>query len=169
MAATLMQLEQPKSRDTSCRFSIAPSLLSSAINTGRCGARTLMRDKIIEHKTSTIFRLLIGATGIALGSACAAGTAGTSPSIPPPAPTVYALIWHDEFDGGPASVPDPARWDYNIGAGGWGNNELETYTQDAANAHLIADPGASDGKALAITALHPNNGSYTSARLVTAG
>lgn len=121
------------------------------------------------RKTSTIFKLLIGAIGIALGSACTAGKAGTAPSIPPQPPTIYVLVWHDEFDGAIGGLPDPAKWDYNLGSGGWGNNELETYTKDTANAHVVADSNATDGKALAITALHPNNGSYTSARLVTAG
>jgi len=39
-----------------------------------------------------------------------------------------ALLWSDEFDvDGP---PDPSRWSFDIGVGdhGWGNNELQYYT-----------------------------------------
>ena len=36
------------------------------------------------------------------------------------------LIFSDEFDyNGP---PDPSRWNQQIGGGGWGNNELQYYT-----------------------------------------
>lgn len=76
------------------------------------------------------------------------------------------IAWSDEFDG-PAGRPvDPARWGHETGSGGWGNNELETYTADAANAHL-------DGKGnLAVVAIATTTGgrtAYTSARLVTQG
>ena len=119
----------------------------------------------MEHRTSVIFRLLLGAVSASLASACA----GMSPNTPAQPPVVYVLVWHDEFDGTTGSTPDPTKWDYNVGAGGWGNNELETYTKDAANAQVVADANATDGKALAITAIRPNAGSYTSARLLTAG
>ena len=39
------------------------------------------------------------------------------------------LIWSDEFDGAPGSPPDPAKWVYDLGGGGWGNQELEVYTR----------------------------------------
>lgn len=41
------------------------------------------------------------------------------------------LIWSDEFnvDG----APDPSNWNYDLGGGGFGNAELQTYTQDAEN------------------------------------
>lgn len=39
----------------------------------------------------------------------------------------YELVWSDEFDyTGP---PAPSRWTYDIGGHGWGNNELQYYTQ----------------------------------------
>ena len=39
----------------------------------------------------------------------------------------WKLVWSDEFkkDG----LPDPAKWDYDIGGSGWGNNELQYYTK----------------------------------------
>ncbi|HJZ91617.1 MAG TPA: glycoside hydrolase family 16 protein [Gemmataceae bacterium] len=77
------------------------------------------------------------------------------------------LVWSDEFDGPPGSAPDPAKWGYDLGGGGWGNAELEVYTNSTQNASITADPGATDGKALAIRALKTGTNSYTSARLKT--
>lgn len=77
-----------------------------------------------------------------------------------------SLKWSDEFDG-PAGTPvDRRHWQPEIGGGGWGSGELETYTGDAANAHL-------DGLGhLAIVARSEppaggRPGGYTSARLIT--
>jgi beta-glucanase (GH16 family) len=58
---------------------------------------------------------------------------------------------------------------YDLGGNGWGNNELETYTSEPANASVAADAGASDGKALYIRALKTASGGYTSARIKTLG
>jgi beta-glucanase (GH16 family) len=50
-----------------------------------------------------------------------------------------SLVWSDEFNG--ASI-DLTRWTYDIGNGsnddnpGWGNNELEYYTSNSANAYV---------------------------------
>ncbi|CAI8400093.1 MAG: Beta-glucanase [Polaribacter sejongensis] len=41
------------------------------------------------------------------------------------------LVWSDEFDGNGAV--DSAKWNYNTGGGGWGNNEEQTYTSDQSN------------------------------------
>lgn len=43
------------------------------------------------------------------------------------------LVWSDEFDADGA--PDPANWTYDLGNGdnGWGNGELQSYTDDASN------------------------------------
>ena len=38
----------------------------------------------------------------------------------------------DDFDGPAGSAPDPSKWGYDIG-GGWGDNELQTYTSSRAN------------------------------------
>jgi beta-glucanase (GH16 family) len=68
--------------------------------------------------------------------------------------------WSDEFDY--TGKPEPTKWDYDIGGSGWGNHELEYYSNDLKNAHV------SDGK-LFITALREDAGEmkYSSARLVT--
>jgi len=69
-------------------------------------------------------------------------------------------FWFDEFDYN--GVPDPAKWGYDIGGGGWGNNELEYYTSDIKNAAVA-------NGILSVTALPESFGGrdYTSARLIT--
>jgi len=69
------------------------------------------------------------------------------------------LLWSDEFD--TAGAPDATNWTYDLGAGGWGNGEAQTYTSDAANVSV------SDGT-LKIT-VKADGGSYTSTRLKTQG
>jgi beta-glucanase (GH16 family) len=70
------------------------------------------------------------------------------------------LIWSDEFNYNGA--PDSSKWNYNLGAGGWGNQELEYYTKRPQNVNV------SDGT-LHITALKENyeGSEYTSARILT--
>ena len=81
------------------------------------------------------------------------------------------LVWSDEFDQAVGAAPDPTKWSYDLGVGtpaGWGNSELETYTDSRSNSLIVADPLATDGKALALRA-QAANGGYTSARIKTAG
>jgi hypothetical protein len=40
------------------------------------------------------------------------------------------------FSGPAGSRPDPVLWSYETGGNGWGNDELQTYTASASNAHL---------------------------------
>lgn len=70
------------------------------------------------------------------------------------------LLWADEFEGSSAA-PDPAIWTYDLGAGGWGNGEVETYTNSRTNSYV------SDGT-LKIVAVKSGS-SWTSARLKTKG
>lgn len=79
------------------------------------------------------------------------------------------LVWSDEFNQPEKTAPDPAKWIYDLGDWGWGNQELENYTNSRANSYIIADADATDGKALAITAVKTAAGGYTSARLKTEG
>ncbi|HAG16238.1 MAG TPA: hypothetical protein DCG69_06895 [Bacteroidales bacterium] len=72
------------------------------------------------------------------------------------------LIWSDEFNNDGA--PSTSNWNYDIGAGGWGNGELQYYTSRSEN--VIQQSGN-----LVITAKKElyNGSSYTSARLKTQG
>lgn len=78
---------------------------------------------------------------------------------------VYSLdmsktVWADEFDY--EGSPDPAKWSYDTGGNGWGNNELQNYTNTVKNASV-------KNGLLTITAIKEILGSnqYTSARLVS--
>lgn len=76
----------------------------------------------------------------------------------------WQLTWSDEFDGAAKALPDAAKWTYDIGTGqnGWGNQELQSYTNSPDNVSL-------DGEGnLVITALK-NGNSFSSARLKTQG
>lgn len=42
-------------------------------------------------------------------------------------PKGYQLVWNDEFDTHRSNLPDTSKWLYDIGGGGWGNNELQYY------------------------------------------
>lgn len=77
----------------------------------------------------------------------------------------FVLVWSDEFEGDSGIAPDTEKWAYDLGTGqnGWGNNELQTYTQNPQNVSL-------DGKGnLLIRALKDNAGRFTSARIKTQG
>jgi beta-glucanase (GH16 family) len=58
-----------------------------------------------------------------------------APSAAAAAPSPWALVWSDDFTG-PAGSPVDARWSAEVGGDGWGNNELEYYTDRTQNAHL---------------------------------
>src|SRR5947199_2440745 len=73
----------------------------------------------------------------------------------------WRLVWHDEFDG---TTLDARRWVRQVGGDGWGNGELEFYTDRTENARI------EDGN-LIIEARREkfSNREYTSARLKTQG
>ncbi|WP_067607859.1 glycoside hydrolase family 16 protein [Nocardiopsis listeri] len=71
------------------------------------------------------------------------------------------LVWSDEFDGAAGDAPDPANWNHETGDHGWGNQELQNYTESRENSALDGDGN------LVITARQEADGSYTSARMTT--
>lgn len=75
--------------------------------------------------------------GFGLGAAgAAAQKTAAHPAPIPAADKAWTLVWSDEFNGPDGSAPDAAKWSYVTGGSGFGNNELETYTDRAVNAHL---------------------------------
>lgn len=66
--------------------------------------------------------------------------------------------WTDEFE--KDGEPDQTIWGYDLGAGGWGNNESQEYTKNSENARV-------EKGNLIIEAKRMPNLNYTSARLVT--
>jgi glucosylceramidase len=75
--------------------------------------------------------------------------------------TGWKLVWSDEFNGAAGTPPDPTKWNYDLGGGGWGNGEAETYTNSPNN--VFQDGNGN----LVIRAIRDASGNYTSARLQT--
>lgn len=57
----------------------------------------------------------------------------TASAQQPQTTSQWHLAWSDEFNGPDGSAPDPAKWAFDIGGSGYGNNELESYTSRPAN------------------------------------
>ncbi|CAJ1331191.1 unnamed protein product, partial [Effrenium voratum] len=91
-----------------------------------------------------------------------AGITAVKVSEPFPDADAGALVWSDEFNY--TGAPDPSKWSCETGGHGWGNGELQCYTDAPENVWV------SDG-ALHIRALRKRCGErdFTSARLVTKG
>src|SRR5437868_6976256 len=122
-------------------------------------------------------RLSINRRGLVAAAAAAvvvAAAVGLGPAIHHADAATSALgplTWSDDFNGAAGSAPDPGKWTHETGGGGFGNQELEYYTDSTNNAAL-------DGNGdLVITARKetPAGSScwygtcqYTSARLNTA-
>ena len=71
----------------------------------------------------------------------------------------YTLAWADEFS---TATIDANNWTFEIGGNGWGNHELENYTNRTQNAF------ASNGNLIIEARQEGYNGSqYTSARMIT--
>lgn len=67
------------------------------------------------------------------------------------------LIWSDEFNS--SGAPDSNNWSYNLGATGYGNNEIQNYTDNLANSRQ-------ENGVLVIEA-HKKGAEWTSARLLS--
>lgn len=78
----------------------------------------------------------------------------------------WELTWSDEFTGAAGSIPDNTKWAFDLGRGpnndGWGNAELQTYTNSPDNIKLSGTGN------LMITATGAG-GSFASARIKTQG
>lgn len=75
----------------------------------------------------------------------------------------WRLVWSDEFDY--SGLPDPEKWTYAVGGHGWGNQELQYYTENRLeNARVEAGH-------LVITARREEweGNRYTSARVISRG
>ena len=119
------------------------------------------KTKLLTART-TIVALLTCLFTVILGSSLPVGPAAFASN-----PPVWSLAWSDEFDGPSGSAVDSSKWSYDLGGNGWGNNELETYTDRTVNAHV-------EGGLLVIKALKETftgtdgiTRNYTSARLLT--
>ncbi len=121
-----------------------------------------------------LFLSLAALTLVVFSSACSPGLfapTGTPTPTSTPAPTAtptpewarpgWNLVWQDEFND---PQIDKAKWAFEIGGNGWGNSELEYYSDRPENArieagHLIIEARKEDYKGR----------QYSSARMKTQG
>jgi beta-glucanase (GH16 family) len=124
--------------------------------------------KLSVHKPSWFWRTAL----LTLAAALVAVPLVQRSSTPKAEAAAWTMTWNDEFDGAAGSAPNGSKWGRDIGGGGWGNAELEYYTNSTRNAAL-----SGDGK-LIMTARNDDAGGYscwygacryTSSRLLTAG
>lgn len=79
----------------------------------------------------------------------------------------WSLTWSDEFNGLADESPDTSKWNFNIGTGqgGWGNQELQYYTNRPKNVSMDGE-----GNLVITTYRESYAGSpFTSARINTQG
>ena len=119
-------------------------------------------DQIFLFELSSPVNATVSESGKALGTIQNTGTYLPVDGIGYTAPSTYQgmnLVWSDEFSG---KTIDPLVWNYDIGGSGWGNNELEYYTNSSknvfvTNGYLVIEARKETYKT--------NN--YTSARLLS--
>lgn len=130
--------------------------------------RWVYRNKVIENETNAVayfpyagtyeVQLIIDKNGETFSSSQNV----TIPSDDPEYFSKLELVWSEEFEGNEVNAD---TWTFETGSGGWGNNELQNYT-DGDNVTV------QDG-ILTITAEKVNDaqvaGSYTSTRMITNG
>ena len=81
----------------------------------------------------------------------------------------WALVWSDEFDGPDGSRPDAAKWKFEVGGNGWGNHELEYYTNRPKNSFLLGGNLVIQAVKEKFTGPDHVARDYTSARMTTKG
>lgn len=98
---------------------------------------------------------------IAQSSSADAPASSESAGLPTDTPADPTAFWSDEFNG---TALDLTKWTYETGNSGWGNNELQYYTDRTENTYV------KDG-ILHIAAKKEDfeTAKYTSARIITKG
>lgn len=81
----------------------------------------------------------------------------------------WTLTWSDEFNGPDGSAPDPGKWTLARSGSGFGNNELEYYTDRPANVHQEKGNLVLAARKEGYTGPDGVRRDYTSARLESAG
>ncbi|MFC5529123.1 carbohydrate binding domain-containing protein [Cohnella yongneupensis] len=131
------------------------------------GSSKIEGDGTIEHVDNQAAGVLLNgapllSTGTSPGGGSSTGSNGSGGTSDP-----WTLVWNDEFNDG---TIDPTKWTYDltngqsVGNPGWGNNELEYYTDRPENVK-------EENGNLVITARKESyeGYDYTSARIKTKG
>ncbi len=121
---------------------------------------------MLAYSRMTHVPLLLACLCVLFTPACGGQS---SSSAPTPTPPGWTLLWSDEFGGPDGSAPDPSKWTLETGGNGWGNNELEYYTNRLQNAHIQNGNLVISALAEKYTGPDGVTRDYTSARLKTLG
>lgn len=82
----------------------------------------------------------------------------------------WVQTFSQEFEGARGKAPDPKVWNRDLGGGGFGNNELQTYTDGNKNAFLDGNGNlVIQARRETVTGTDGKTRDYTSARLKTQG
>lgn len=81
----------------------------------------------------------------------------------------WTLVWSDEFNSPDGSRPDPAKWKFEIGGNGWGNHELEYYTDRPENSFVHGGNLVIRAQQETFKGANGVTRQYTSARITTQG
>src|SRR6266852_5013890 len=76
-------------------------------------------------------QLLLAASAVILSAGAARAQVAS-----PGQGRIWNSTWSDEFNTG---ASDLSGWTYDLGGGGWGNNEKEVYTNSSQNAFVATD------------------------------
>src|SRR5258705_10965604 len=99
---------------------------------GRVSIRALLFTGCIMYVMSANLKMALCLLSVAVLNLLSPGGEAQRAKLP----EGYALVWNDEFNGKNGSQPDPSKWTYDIGGSGWGNHELEYYTNRRENARI---------------------------------
>jgi beta-glucanase (GH16 family) len=91
----------------------------------------------------------------------------TAPTICAANSGAWTLVWSDEFNGPTGSAIDSTKWSFDLGGKGWGNNELETYTNRPENVRVQDGSLVINAIKETFTGADNTTRNYTSARLLT--
>ena len=122
-------------------------------------------NRIMKNVGSTMLMLVVmlACKGPGVASPVATSVPASTTSPVATTPVVRTLVWADEFD--KPGLPDSTKWGYDVGGNGWGNKELEYYTDKRPENARIEN-----GKLIIEARKEAYKGSnYTSARLLTKG
>src|SRR6266581_1605019 len=112
-------------------------------------------------------RLLFVSGGLALAFVTISSSGGGEFRFSFSASSGWTLVWSDEFNGADGSLPDKTKWTYDIGGNGWGNHELEYYTDHPENARIQGGNLLITARKEKFTGAGGVTREYTSARLKT--
>jgi beta-glucanase (GH16 family) len=94
-------------------------------------------------------------------------------AVPHPARAqTWTLVWSDEFNGPNGAAPDPAKWRYDTGGGGFGNNELQVYCAPGSNTAPCSAANTNifqNGAGQLVIRARNSGGTWTSGRMKTQG